>query len=421
MDVFQYNTIVVMLGTSLLGALAGVVGAFAVLRRRALTGDAVAHAALPGLCIAFWIVGERNLPAMLLGAFASGILGILMVSGLRRATRIKEDAAIGIVLSVFYGAGIVLSTMIQRKITSGSKAGLDSYILGKTAGMIEKDVYLIAAVAVICMVVIFVLYKEFKVVAFDPGFAGVQGLPVLILDLALMTMVAITVVIGLPAVGVVMIVALLIIPAAAARFWTDHLGSMLLISAFIGVVTGMVGTVASAHASNLPAGPIIVLAGSSLFILSMLFAPRRGLIRRWRQRVAFKKRVADQRLLNVLFEHSESGGTRISVRELLTLKSWTMDELLDSIDRLREEGCLETDTEKPVRLTTAGLQRAARVSRGRRLWNLFMSEYAEMVGHYADMDSESVDKILPRETVEELEAKLIQSGRMPDVTAGANL
>jgi manganese/zinc/iron transport system permease protein len=287
-----YNTAVVLIGVSTLGASCGLVGGFAVLRRRALTGDALAHAALPGLCLAFLVVGARFLPALLAGALLSGLLGILIISGLRNGTRVREDAAIGLVLSVFFGAGIVLSHWIQKHTTTGSQAGLDSYILGKTAGMLAVDVYLIAAMALGCLLLIVLLYKEFQLIAFDPDFARVQGWPVLRLDLLLMLLLAVTVVIGLPAVGVVMIAALLILPGATARFWTERLGVFLALAAVSGCVTGALGTWLSASFQNLPTGPIIVLCGTGLFLVSALLAPRRGLVARWLTQLRLRRQVA---------------------------------------------------------------------------------------------------------------------------------
>ena len=228
---------------------------------------------------------------MLLGALLSGLAGIAVIALLTSATRIKEDAAIGIVLSVFFGAGIVLSRLIQNRSAAGSKAGLDSYILGKTAGMIAQDVWLIGGVALLCLLLVLALYKEFKVVSFDPAFARVQGWPALPLDLLLMGMVALAVVIGLPAVGVVLMAALLIIPPAAARFWTDRLEPMLMISAGFGVLTGAVGTLLSARFALLPAGPVIVLVATSLFMISLLFAPHRGLLARWHRERSFRTRL----------------------------------------------------------------------------------------------------------------------------------
>jgi len=282
-DIFTYNTMLVLLGTSLLGAVSGLIGSLAVLRRQSLAGDAFAHAALPGLCVAFMVVGERNLAALLLGAFISGILGLVVVSLLRRYTRIKQDAALGIVLSTFFGLGVVLSRIIQNQTIKGSKAGLDSYILGKTAGIITSDVYLIGSAALLCLIVIVFLFKELELLTFDADFARSQGWPVAGLDLILIFLLGLVVVIGLPAVGVVMMAALLILPGVTARFWTDRLAVMLPVSVGFGVITGAVGTWLSANYANLPAGPIIVLVGAALFLFSSVFAPRRGLIARWRR------------------------------------------------------------------------------------------------------------------------------------------
>lgn len=291
----HYNTLVVLACTSLLGATSGLVGTFAILRRRALLGDALAHAALPGICVAFMVWGERSLPIMLLGALVCGVLGVLIVSFLAWATRIKEDAAIGAVLGVFFGAGIALSTWISKATPTGSRAGLDSYILGKTAGIIRQDVYLIAGVSLACLVVIALLYKEFKLATFDRDFSRVQGWPTLALDLLLMGLIAVIVVVGLPAVGVVLMAAMLILPAAAARFWTDKLGTMLALASGLGLFIGCSGTLASAQFSLTPAGPVIVLVGSAVFLVSMLLAPRRGtvarLVEQWRFNAWLRERL----------------------------------------------------------------------------------------------------------------------------------
>ena len=280
-QLLAYNTLVVLAGVGLLGASAGLIGSFAVLRKQSLVGDAVAHAGLPGVCIAFLLAGERNLPLMLAGALVSGIVGMVVLALLARFTRVKEDAAIGIVLSVFPGLGVVLMRLIQNEFTGGSQAGLDSFIFGKTAGMTRGDVYLILIAAAVCLAAVLLLYKEFKLLAFDRGFASSLGWPVFALDLFLMALIALAVVIGLPAVGAVMMAALLIIPAAAARFWTDRLSKLLWISAAFGLATGLIGTVLSATFDNLPAGPIIVLTGSAIFLFSLLLGVKRGVIARW--------------------------------------------------------------------------------------------------------------------------------------------
>jgi manganese/zinc/iron transport system permease protein len=280
----SYNEQVVLLGVSLLGAAAGVIGCFAVLRRRALTGDALAHAALPGLALAFMVTGQRSLPVLLLGAAGSGVLGIAVMAWLRRGTRLKEDAALGIVLAVFTGVGTVLMSVIQRR-PEGNRAGLDAFIFGKTAGMIFADLVLVAGLAGLTVIVVALCYKEFKLAAFDADFARVQGWPAFALDFLLMLLVVIAVVIGLPAVGVLLMAALLVIPGAAARFWTDRLGVMLVLSGVFGAQAGVMGTLVTVYQVRVPTGPAIILAAGVIFLCSLLFAPRRGLLARaWQRR-----------------------------------------------------------------------------------------------------------------------------------------
>ena len=362
-----YTTLIVLAGTGLLGACSGMVGSFAVLRRRALMGDALAHAALPGVCLAFLVVGDRHLPSMLAGALATGVLGVMIITGLRHGTRIKEDAAIGIVLSVFYGAGIALSRYIQSHPGRGSSAGLDSYILGQTASMVRGDVYVIAAASLFSLLVILVLYKEFKVVSFDPGFAHAQGWPSFLLDLLLMVLIAVTVVIGLPAVGVVLMAALLIIPAAAARFWTDRLGALLAIAAGFGAVAGALGTLASSR-YDWAAGPSIVLAGAGVFLLSMLFGPRRGIARQlWANR-QYRSQVAIDSALRRIYESpAVDSSFRTSDRKTLRL--------------LERNGWIERTTADDFQLTPAGEAKAEELILAHRMLDLYLSEYA---GHITE-------------------------------------
>ncbi len=286
------NTRVVLLGTMLLGLVAGVVGSFGVLRRRALLGDALAHAALPGICVAYFIIDDRSTPAFLAGALVFGLLGVAAVAGLRAFTKIKDDAAIGLVLSVFFGLGIAFSGIIQKR-PSGNRSGLDSFILGKTASMVRSDVMAIALVAGVSLVIVTLLYKELRALCFDRDFTRSLGRPVLSLDALLMALLALVVVAALPAVGVVMAAAMLFIPPAAARFWTDRLSVMLVLAGVFGALSAMVGTGLSAvvpgpttgpdgggigSARGLPTGPLIILAASVVFAASALFAPTRGVI-----------------------------------------------------------------------------------------------------------------------------------------------
>jgi len=284
-DLLRYNTLVILAGTSLLGIVSGLVGTLAVLRRRALAGDALAHATLPGLCLAFLIVGERHLPSLLAGAAITGLFGLVCVSLLARSPRIKDDAALALVLGVFFGAGIVLSRWIQNRQSEGSKAGLDSFLLGKTSGMIFADVVLIAMVSVLVAVVVLLLFKEFRVTLFDTGFARATGWPTEAMDLLLMLLIGLVVVAGLPSVGVVLITSLLVIPAAAARFWTDRFGVMCLVASLFGMLSCVSGVVLSTLYEGLPTGALMTLSATSLFVVSSLFSPRSVVTRAWKRRV----------------------------------------------------------------------------------------------------------------------------------------
>lgn len=405
-----YNTAVVLAGASLLGASTGLVGGFAVLRRRALLGDALAHAALPGVCLAFLALDRRSLPAMLAGAFLTGIVGVSLLVGMRRATRIKEDAAIGIVLSVFFGAGLALSCHIQNRAGGGSRAGLDSYVFGSAATMRLAELGLIAAVAAVSLAIVLVLYKEFKLVAFDMSFARVQGWPAGRLDLLLMGLIAVTVVIGLPAVGAVLVAAMLILPAASARFWTDRLGKLLVISATLGAATAAAGTLVSARFDGLPTGPTIVLVGAAGFLFSSLFAARRGAVARMLAQRRFKRRMEDQRLLRALFEIT---GSQAPDRTLVTAAQLAARAEVRpaALRRAVASGWLSA-AGGGYRLSEAGLARAASVVRGYRLWRLFLLDYADQHGAFGELDVESIDERLPVELVSTLEARLAATGAL---------
>jgi manganese/zinc/iron transport system permease protein len=309
------NTRVVLLGATVLGIAAAIVGCFAVLRKRSLVGDAVAHAALPGICLAYFIVGDRSFIAFLIGALLMGVLATAFVSLIRSTTRVKEDAAIAIAIGGFFGLGVALSRMIQNE-PSGNRAGLDGFIFGKAASMVRQDAQLILVAAAVVVGIVLLLYKEFKVLCFDTNFAAGQGWPTLLLDLVLMALVCVCTVVGLPAVGVVLVVALLVIPSVAARFWTDKLSTLIIIAGTIGGLSGMLGTALSAvvpaPAGSLtrgwPTGPVIVLVAAGMFIISLLAAPKRGLIADFIRRRSLRRRIAIQNLLRDAYETLEAGG-----------------------------------------------------------------------------------------------------------------
>jgi len=279
----DYNTRVVLMGCMALGVAAGMIGPFMVLRRRALMADAVSHASLPGICIAFLVMVSfgseaKSLIGLLVGALISGLLGMLCVLGIQSVTRLKQDAALGIVLSVFYGLGIALLGVIQ-KMTTGHAAGLSDFIYGKTASMLAQDAWLMIACAGAVIGVTLALFKEFKLLCFDPDFMDAGGWPVARMDAFLMGLVVVVTVVGLQAVGLMLMIALLIIPPVAAKFWTENLSRLLFISALIGAVSCASGVILSALFPRTPPGSLIVLSGFLLFVISLLAGPHHGVVR----------------------------------------------------------------------------------------------------------------------------------------------
>lgn len=410
----DYNTRIVVLGTTLLGAAAGVIGTFAYLRKRALVGDALSHATLPGIAAVFLATGSKSLWPLLAGAAVSGTLGVFCVLGLRRFPRIKEDAAIGIVLSVFFGAGMVLITMVQQ-MNTGNQAGLDRFIYGKAAGMILNDALLIAGAAAVVVIGVLLVFKEFRLICFDAQFGASQGRPTVLVDVLLMSMVVLTTVVGLQAVGLILVVALLIIPAAAARFWTDDLRAMTALAGLFGAISGWIGSTVSALVARLPAGAVIVICAGLVFFFSMFFAPLRGVIASVIRRVTLSRKVAYQNLMRALAEHEEKHGTGAgaTMSDLLPERSWTPRELRSLLSRgARLDEVCRLPAER-VGLTKYGRLKANRVLRNHRLWETYLIRHADIAPSHVDRDADMIEHVLSPELVRELEDVLSDERGIP--------
>jgi manganese/zinc/iron transport system permease protein len=289
MEIFQDpNTQWILLGTMLLGLSSGVIGSFAYLRKQSLMGDALSHAALPGVCIAFMLTGTKSIFFFLIGAIVAGVIATFMIGYITRNSRIKQDSALGIILTVFFGFGIVLLTQIQHS-DSGNQSGLDKFLFGQAASMVQSDVYTMTVISIILVALSILFFKEFKLLSFDPGFAKGIGLPTLILDQFIMLLIVTAVVVGIQAVGVVLMAALLITPAVAARYWTEKLHIMVVLSGIFGALSGFTGTMISTMANNLPTGPLIVLSATTIFVISVIFAPRRGVIAKSMLQISARK------------------------------------------------------------------------------------------------------------------------------------
>lgn len=419
----SWNTAVVVIGAALLGLGSGVIGCFMLLRKRALLGDALSHATLPGIAAAYLLsvaggYSGKSLPILLAGAIVTGALGVITVLWLRHATRLAEDTALGIVLSVFFGAGVALLGIVQQ-LRTGHAAGLESFIDGKTAAMTLLDTQLIGAATAIVLVTCGILFRPLKVLCFDQEFAHSRGLPVVTLDVVLMTLVVLMTVVGLQAVGLILVIAMLVIPSAAARFWTDRLGVMLVIAGGLGAASAYVGAIASAVFPAAPSGPLIVVAATAAFIVSMFAGTRRGVLRRWSQHRSLKRKVARQHLLRGIYERIEALHGRpleptsdllesrtITRADLLHVRSWSARELTHVIRRGVRDGVVVELPAGRIRLTRGGAVDARRIVHEHRLWETYLIHHADIAPSHVDRDADAIEHVLSPEIIAELESIL---------------
>ncbi len=302
---FDYTLMIVAIGAALLGAVSGALGTYAVLRRQSLLGDAISHAALPGIAIAFLLTGSKTPLILVLGAAIAGWLGTLLIMSIVRMTRIKYDSALGVVLSTFFGFGLVLHTFIQRT-GNANQAGLDTFLFGQAATILERDIVTMGILGSVAILITVIFWKELKLLIFDEGFAASLGFSTRALDILLTSLLVIAIVLGLQAVGAVLMSAMLVAPAVAARQWTDRLSVMMLLAACFGILAGVSGTIISSSASRIPTGPTIVLCATVVVGFSIVFALNRGLLWDWmRQR---RNRQGLEAAANRLFKEPQQGG-----------------------------------------------------------------------------------------------------------------
>lgn len=360
---FDYTLRTVALGSAVLGIVSGALGSFAVLRRQSLLGDAISHAALPGIALAFLLTGSKTPLVLMLGAAAAGWIATLLVLAVTETTRVKYDSALGTMLSVFFGFGLVLLTYIQKR-ADASQAGLDTFLFGQAAVLVQRDVItmaLLGAVAILCLVV---FWKEFKVLSFDPDYGGTLGLPVKWLDVGLTSLLVIAIVIGLQTVGVVLMSAMIIAPAAAARQWTDRLGLMVVLSAFFGLLAGAGGAILSSRTLNLPTGPMIVVCISGLAFGSLFGAPNRGLLWRWYGEWRNARRLRLDAVLLDLYALSEHHDRLEHPHTEATLNAMeaASGRPRRSLQALAERGFVRQVGDRSWALTPAGVRRAEALS-----------------------------------------------------------
>lgn len=382
-----YNAALVAIGAGLLGFAAGSSGTFLFLRKRALVSDAVAHATLPGVGLAFIAMvslgGDgRSLLGLLAGSAVTAWIGLLLIEWIARRTRLAEDAAIGAVLGVFFGVGIVLLTVVQS-MSAGRQAGLEGFLLGSTAGMLFQDAVVIAVGGSLAVLATWLMRRPMTLVAFDSDYAAAMGYDVRRIDLLMMGLVLAVTVIGLKLVGLILIVAMLIIPAVTARFWTERSGRVIWIAGAVGGASGYLGAVLSASAPALPTGPIIVLVAAAIFAVSLFLAPVRGVLAAVIRHRRFQARVHRRQGLLAL-------AARHPIREAYTLRL------------LKREGLVRPDGVP----TAAGRAQAAKVARDERRWDVAREVHQDvgLTGRYDGLTP--IEEVFTADEIAEFDRRL---------------
>ena len=396
-----------LMAALLFGAICGLTGSFIVVRRMALFGDAISHAVLPGVAIGFMWGMEKDPLAILIGATLAGLLGSVLVQAIVRTSRIKQDAALGIVLASFFALGLCLIRMVQNNEGASRITGLKTYLFGDVAVIDRADLITMAVIVILTFVLFYFLYRPLLVISFDRQFAYSIGISVRLLDAVFQMFLAVAIVVSLQAVGVVLVSAMLIIPAATAYLLVDRMNKMIVFAMILGVMSATLGVFFSFLGSNLPTGPFMVISSSLLFLMAYLFSPKNGRITKWLRYMKLKSKVRNENTLKLIYHYLEKNseartGIQIEISELVKLKKVSTKSMLSDLNKLQKSGSVNIEN-KTVSLTEMGMDLAISVVRNHRLWELYLTNEADYAADHVHDDAEKVEHLLSEEKVRELE------------------
>jgi manganese/zinc/iron transport system permease protein len=397
------NVLLVVAGSIILCGMSAIVGCFTFLRKRALIGDAVSHSVLPGVCMAFILTGEKNPLYFLIGAIISGMLSLLIMEGLTRSRQTRPDTAIALMLSVFFGIGIVLLTSIQHS-GNASQAGLDKFLFGKAASITFEDIRLFAFSSAGILSIVFIFLRGFTAISFDEEFAVSIGFPVRWLRFALSFLTVWAVSVGIQAVGVVLMSALLITPALAARMWTNSIRFMLFLAMLFGMLSGYLGAFVSYTAPAMPTGPWIVVAATFIAALSMVFAPNRGILAQWFERRKNTNKTLEENILKLFYQIAEKTGESskpILEEDLINYRAFSKSQLKLGLRLLQRKSFIQFHL-STWKLTDLGEIEARRIVRLHRLWELYLQQYLNLDSDHVHDDAEAMEHVI----TPEIEAQL---------------
>lgn len=407
-DLWSITLWYVIAGTVLVAASASCVGVFTLLQKKPLAGDAVAHALLPGLCIGFMLVGKKSLLALFIGSFIAGMCAFMLIDEIPRRSKLKKDTATAFVLSFFFGVGLLLLKHIQHS-GNAQQAGLQQFLFGNAASIQRQDIMMFIGVALILLIVLSLFFRAFKVFIFDRSFAYAMGWPVRKLDFLLRALVVIAVVVGIQSVGLLLMTAMLVAPAAAARFWSNRLYRILCISVFFASLSAMCGTLVSYKVLRLPTGPCIVLVMAFVALISFLGAPKKGMVARWWAQRCYRKKVLRENILKLFYTLGEEEEAMFAVRpitQLLMHYSLRKDMMQYGLKQLVKQRLLDKRGEAGWVLTKKGRRAGEEIQRLHLLWEAYLMRYLRVAPDHVHEDAESIEHLLTPGLRKELETLL---------------
>jgi manganese/zinc/iron transport system permease protein len=390
----------VMLGVAIIGAISGVVGTFSFLRKKTLIADAISHSVLPGVCIGFMFAGTKDPVLLMIGSLVVGWFSVWVIDYISRATKLSEDTAIALVSTLFFAIGSVLLSIISKS-ENAEQTGLKNFLFGKAATMTSFDIQVFAIVSIVILFLVILFFKPFQIVCFNLEFARSIGVKVRSIEFLLSTLTVLTVAIGIQAVGVVLMSALLIAPAASARYWTNKLPIMVFIAAIFGMLSGMLGVVFSTIKDNMPTGPWIVSALFLFTIFTLLFAPKKGWFSIRKRNNLNSKKIAEENILKIIYQLKEENKSKISFSDFLEKR--TMDTVLleKTLNYLVHIGYL-VESNKLFSLTEKGDVEASRIVRSHRLWELYLTKRMNFKDDHIHGTAETIEHLITPEIEEEL-------------------
>ena len=400
----------VVVGTTLLASSSAVVGTFSYLKGQSLVGDAIAHALLPGVVLAFMLGDGRNPAYLIFGALVSGLIAHYGIEFIQNRTKLKSDTAVSLVLSTFFGFGIMLMSVVQQR-GQGQQAGLERYLLGKAAAITMLDVYTFSALALVLLLGVALFYKGFQLMTFNEDFAHAIGLPVDLIRVTFTVLTVLAVTIGIQTVGVVLMAALLITPAAAARAWTKSLPQMIVLAAMFSAVSAILGTLISSAITKMPTGPWIVIILGLIGFTSLFIAPEKGWLFKRKRALENRSKTNRENIMKLMYRQEEKCGTgnKLSIPQILSIRAMREDALRVGLKDLKKRLWIIEHIDG-FTLTDLGRIEGRRVVRLHRLWELYLTERLGMAPDHIHPQAETMEHVI----TPEIEALLIKELGVPE-------